>query len=113
MNPTSDELREDIDELRRKVERLRSEADDLEEEADELQDKLDDLLDDEEEREVADMIESYGPWIEEIRGHSDIPEFQKLLVEEKLEKNTIRGSDLRQAYQSGGMMPPTDLIGLP
>lgn len=60
-----------------------------------------------------DRIDSYHDWIEEIRGHADIPEFQKLLIAEKLDNGTIRGSDLRQAYQSGGMMPPMDLIGLP
>lgn len=60
-----------------------------------------------------DHIADYIPFIAEIREHKDIPEFQKLLIEEKLDNGTIQGRDLRQAYQSGGMMPPTDLIGLP
>lgn len=79
----------------------------LREEADELNARADRM-----ERELESM-EDYLPWVEEIRDHKDIPAFQKMLIEEKLDNGTIRGSDLRQAYQSGGMMPPTDLIGLP
>lgn len=55
----------------------------------------------------------YSEWIEEVLNHKDIPEFQKLMIREKIDNDQLRGSDLRQAYQSGGMMPPTDLIGLP
>lgn len=55
----------------------------------------------------------YSEWIEEVLNHKDIPEFQKLLIQEKIDDDSLRGRDLRQAYQSGGMMPPTDLIGLP
>lgn len=55
----------------------------------------------------------YSEWIEEVLNHKDIPEFQKLLIHEKIGNDSLLGRDLRQAYQSGGMMPPTDLIGLP
>jgi len=107
MNPTQD----DVDEIRRKVERLRIEANDLEEEADELQEEVDDLADNDDDD--IDRICDYKDFIAEIREHKDIPEFQKLLMDEKLDNGTITGSLLRQCYQSGGMMPPTDLIGLP
>lgn len=82
------------------IEAMREEADALNSKADRMESQLQDL-------------EDYQDWVEEIMDHADIPQFQKLLVEEKWEAGTIRGSDLRQAYQSGGMMPPTDLIGLP
>lgn len=55
----------------------------------------------------------YSEWIEEVLNHKDIPEFQKLMIREKIDNDNLCGRDLRQAYQSGGMMPPTDLIGLP
>lgn len=55
----------------------------------------------------------YSEWIEEVLNHKDIPEFQKLMIREKIDNDQLQGSHLRQAYQSGGMMPPTDLIGLP
>ncbi len=113
MKPTQ----HDVDDLNRKANSLRNKIDELEVEADTLEQAADRLQSEvnanDQWAKSVDRVHGYAEWIQEIRGHADIPQFQKNLIEEKLESTTLRGSDLRLAYQSGGMMPPTDLIGLP
>jgi chromosome segregation ATPase len=106
MKPTQNE----VDDMLNKADQLHADADELEARAERLQAEVESNRHWEK---TADRVAGYSEWIQEIRGHADIPQFQKNLIEEKLESTTLKGSDLRLAYQSGGMMPPTDLIGLP
>lgn len=59
-----------------------------------------------------ERIQNYKPFTDEIRNHPEIPTFQKLLIEEKIDNLTLKGSDLRMCYRSAGILIPVDLEGI-